>query len=38
MVIRDEIEGFPFGLKRDSRLHHSKIIADVQGTAGLYSG
>jgi hypothetical protein len=25
-------------LKRDSRLHHAEIIADVQNTAGLYSG
>jgi hypothetical protein len=25
-------------LKRDSRLHHAKIIADVQNAAGLYAG
>jgi hypothetical protein len=38
VIIGNEIECFAFGLKRHSRLHHSKIIADVQGAAGLYSG
>jgi hypothetical protein len=38
VIIGNEIECFAFGLKCDSRLHHAKIIADVQNTAGLYSG
>ena len=38
VVIGNEIECFAFGLKRDSRLHHAEIIADVQNTTGLNSG
>ncbi len=38
MVIGDEIKRFALGLQRDGRPHHAKIIADVQGTAGLDTG
>src|SRR5438132_11127185 len=38
MVISDEIKRFTFGLQRDGRPHHAKIIADVQRTAGLDTG
>src|SRR4029077_11754455 len=38
MVIGDEIKRFALRLKRDSRLHHAKIIADVQSAAGLNTG
>src|SRR5690242_417458 len=38
VVIGDEIERLAFRLKRNSRLHHAKIIADVERTAGLNSG
>jgi hypothetical protein len=38
MVVGDEIKRFAFGLQRDRRPHHSKVIADVEGTAGLDTG
>src|SRR5512132_100625 len=38
MVISDEIKRLAFGLQRDGRPHHAKIIADVQRTAGLNTG
>jgi hypothetical protein len=38
MVICDEIKRFALYLKRNGRLHHAKIIADVQSTAGLNAG
>jgi hypothetical protein len=38
MVIGHEIKRFALGLQRDGRAHHPKIIASVQGTAGLETG
>src|SRR5437867_792098 len=38
MIIGNEIKRFALGLERDGRLHHAKIIADVQRTAWLNTG
>jgi hypothetical protein len=38
VVISDEIKRFAFGLERHGRLHHPKIIADVQHAGGLDAG
>jgi hypothetical protein len=38
MVIGDEIKRFALGLQRHRRLHHAKIIPDVQGAAWLEAG
>ena len=38
MVVGDEIKRFTLGLQRDGGLHHPKVIADVQSTAGLNPG
>ncbi len=35
VLVGNEVERFAFGLKCDCRLNHSKVIADVQNTAGL---
>ncbi len=38
MVIGDKVKRFALGLERNRRLHHPKIIADVQHAAGLDAG
>jgi hypothetical protein len=38
MVIGDKIKRFALRLQGDRRPHHAKIIANVQGTAGLKAG
>src|SRR5262245_42737511 len=38
MIIGDEIKRFALGLQRHRRLHHAKIIANVQSTAWLKTG
>lgn len=38
VVIRDEIIGIAFMLQLQSRLHHAKVIADVETSAGLETG
>src|SRR5262245_26897010 len=38
VVIRDKIIRFTFGLKCDSRTHHTEIISYMEDTAGLNAG
>ena len=38
MVVRDEVIGLAFVLEVQGRLHHAKVVADVETTAGLKAG